>query len=397
MTIQIIDAARVLTGHRTAYSPGSIVIDDRLLAWVGPTADLPARWLGGTARITLPGASVLPGLIDAHVHLTFDCTGQTSAGDPIESTQAVVDRIRAGSHALMRSGVTTVRDLGAPRHTTITPNPTPGPRMLTSGAPLTVPRGHCHFLGGVVSTISDIDRLVAENARRGASWIKVMVTGGWTAGGHSSPYSPQFTDTQLAAIVSAARAHHLPVAAHAHGTTGIRQAVDAGVDSIEHCTWMTPTGFHLDTGLVREIADRRILVCPTINHHARSATGRLPWSIRREHLTTMLAAEVQLIPGTDAGIPSTPPGRLADSLSIYTDLGYTPAGILELATRRAANALGIGHLTGTLTAGRSADLLAVPGNPTQNLQALTTPILVVTAGQIYRTDDIPHAQEDTCA
>jgi imidazolonepropionase-like amidohydrolase len=111
----------------------------------------------------------------------------------------------------------------------------------------------------------------------------------------------------------------------------------------------------------------------------------------------MLDAGVQLIPGSDSGIPHTPHDRYADSLSTYTDLGYTPTEVIDLATRRAAEALRIGHLTGTLTAGQSADLIAVAGDPTRNPETLTTPSLVVAAGKLHYPDAETTTEEDTCA
>ncbi|PPJ02531.1 metal-dependent hydrolase family protein [Nocardia cyriacigeorgica] len=398
MSTHIITAARVLTGCGATHAPGAVVVDESKIAWVGPASDLPGDWQGvGVERIDLPEATVLPGLIDAHVHLAFG-----GATNPLGAVQAttqldVAATIRAGLAELVAAGVTTVRDLGAPRYTDIDTLTRlhSRPRVLTTTIPLTVAGGHCHGLGGAVDTFTGIRGLVAANAARGADWIKIMGSGGFTAGGASSPYEPQFTDIQVRAAVDAAHDHGLPVAVHAHGTAAIRQAVAAGVDSIEHCTWMTVDGFELDHGVVREIAAREILVCPTINHLARSATGRLPWPVRRDHLRVMLDAGVQLIPGSDAGIPHTPPGRYPHSLSIYLDIGMSPAEVIDLATRQAAEALRVGHLTGTLAAGLSADLIAVPDDPTRDLNLLTTPILTMAAGHLHYPDATPEAEEDT--
>ncbi|MBF6094973.1 amidohydrolase family protein [Nocardia cyriacigeorgica] len=398
MSTYIITAPRVLTGCGATHAPGAVVVDESKIAWVGPASDLPGDWQGGgVERIDPPEATVLPGLIDAHVHLAFG-----GAIYPLAAVQAttqldVAATIRAELAELGAAGVTTVRDLGAPRYTDIDTLTRlhNRPRVLTATIPLTVAGGHCHGLGGAVDTLTGIRDLVAANAARGADWIKIMGSGGFTTGAASSPYEPQFTDIQVRAAVDAAHDHGLPVAVHAHGTAAIRQAVAAGVDSIEHCTWMTVDGFDLDHGVVREIADRGILVCPTINHLARSAAGRLPWPVRRDHLRVMLDAGVQLIPGSDAGIPHTPPRRYPHSLPIYLDLGLSPAAVIDLATRHAAEALRIGHLTGTLAAGLSADLIAVPGDPTRDLNLLTRPILTMAAGHMHYADATPEAEEDT--
>ncbi|WP_067865924.1 amidohydrolase family protein [Nocardia shimofusensis] len=400
MSAHIITAARVLIGHGATHTPGAVVVEEGKIAWVGPTSDLPGEWSNlGVGQIDLPEATVLPGLIDAHVHLAFGGAVHPPAAVPATTRLDVANIIRAGLAELLDAGVTTVRDLGAPHYTdrdtlTRTYN---RPRVLTAAIPLTVTGGHCHGLGGAVDSIAGIQDMVAANAAHGADWIKIMGSGGFTTGGASSPYEPQFTDTQVAAAVDAAHDHGLPVAAHAHGTAAIRQAVAAGVDSIEHCTWMTADGFDLDHGLVREIADQGILVCPTINYLARSATGRLPWPVRRDHLRVMLDAGVRLVPGSDAGIPHTPLGRYPHSLPAYLDLGLSPAEVIDLATRRVADALRIGHLTGTLAAGFTADLIAVPGDPTRDLDQLTTPILTVAAGKLHHSDATPEAEEGTRA
>ncbi|WP_280215804.1 amidohydrolase family protein [Nocardia cyriacigeorgica] len=400
MSARIITAARVLTGCGATHAPGAVVVDEDKIAWVGPASNLPVNWQGvGVERMDLPQASVLPGLIDAHVHLAFGGTAHLPAAIQATTRLDAAATIRAGLAELLGAGVTTVRDLGAPRYTaidTLTQHHT-RPRVLTATIPLTVVGGHCHSLGGAVDTLTEIRDLVAANAARGADWIKIMGSGGFTTGGTSSPYEPQFTDTQVRAAVDTAHDQGLPIAAHAHGTAAIRQAVAAGVDSIEHCTWMTADGFDLDHGVVREIADRKILVCPTINHLARSAAGRLPWPIRRDHLRAMLDAGVRLIPGSDSGIPHTPPRRYPYSLPAYLDLGLTPAEVIDLATRQAADALRIGHLTGTLAAGLSADLIAVPGDPTRDLDLLTRPILTVAAGHLHYPNATRRAEEDTGA
>lgn len=400
MSALIITAARVLTGCGATHAPGAVVVDEGKIAWVGPASDLPGDWLGAYAeRIDLPQASVLPGLIDAHVHLAFGRAAHPPAAIQATTRLDSAATICAGLAELLGAGVTTVRDLGAPRYIdidTLTRHHI-RPRVLTATIPLTVAGGHCHSLGGAVDTLPEIRGLVATNAARGADWIKIMGSGGFTTGGTSSPYEPQFTDTQVRAAVDTAHDHGLPIAAHAHGTAAIKQAVAARVDSIEHCTWMTADGFDLDHGLVREIVDREILVCPTINHLARTAIGRLPWPIRRDHLQLMLEAGVRLIPGSDSGIPHTPPGRYPHSLPAYLDLGLSPAEVIDLATRQAAEALRAGHLTGTLAAGLSADLIAVTGDPTRDLDLLTTPILTMAAGHLHYPDSTPEAEENASA
>ncbi|WP_067469765.1 amidohydrolase family protein [Nocardia amamiensis] len=371
----VLTADRVLTGAGAPIRSGAVAVDGDRIVWIGTVGDLPARW-NAADRIDVPDGTLLPGMIDSHVHLSL-----------AESPDLARERDIAA--LILRSGVTTVRDLGGPGPHVPAP---PGLRVTAAGVPLTVPDGHCHHLGGAVTTTADIGGRITTAAAAGARWIKAMVTGGFTTSGHTSPYTTQFTGSQLAAIVTAAREHGLRVAAHAHGTAGIRQAVRAGVDSIEHCTWMSEDGFDFDRGLVVEIAAAGITVCPTINEHARNAVGRLPWAVRREHLSVMLAAGVTLIPGTDSGIPHSRHDRFPQSLPAYTDLGLSAGEVVELCGRAAADALGLAEEIGTLARGRAADLIAVSGDPTRDLTALTRPILVMTAGNLHHHEPVP--QED---
>jgi imidazolonepropionase-like amidohydrolase len=392
MTHTVIHADRLVTGRdKTVLTPGSIAIEGDRISWVGTPHDPATRTHEhAMARVLhLSGTTLLPGLIEAHTHLCFGAQA-TAPADPI---RAAAD----AAAELLSVGVTTARDLGA--HHSVTAAALPafgtGPRIITAGVPLTTRAGHCHALGGAITDPLEAERVIAFNLEHGAQWIKVMVTGGFTGNGASSPYHHQFSNRHLEAIMSIARGYQVPVAAHAHGTDGVRQALDLGMDTLEHCTWMTPDGFDLDLNLVDRLARARTPVCPTINHAARHATGRLPWNVRRAHLRVMIEAGVRLIPGTDSGIPNTPYHLFAHSLAGYTDLGMDPLEVIEAATGHSAHAIGIGALTGALTPGKSADLIAVTGDPTTDLAALVNPVMVMVAGRIHQAVSTPDSDSDS--
>lgn len=294
----------------------------------------------------------------------------------------------ASASALLSAGVTTARDLGAPRYLDVAvrerirTGAAPGPDLLLATTPLTTYGGHCWFLGGQSGDEAELRDLVRANDERGADWIKVMVTGGFTTG-PSSPFTPQFESGAVRAVVEEAHSLGMPVAAHAHATSGIRVALDAGVDTVEHCTWLTPNGFDIDLGLVDRLADRGPVVCPTVNHSARQAHGRLPWAWRSAHLRMMRDAGVRFVVGTDSGIPRSPHDRYVDSLPPYEDLGMTPLEIIELATHGTASALGIGNVTGSVEVGKRADVLAVDGDPSGNLQDLQNLTFVMADGRLH--------------
>ena len=190
-----------------------------------------------------------------------------------------------------------------------------------------------------------------------------MATGGFMTGG-SAPWYAQFSAEQLAVVVAEARRLDKPVAAHAHGVEGIRRAVEAGVTTIEHCSFVTETNErHFDERLAAQIAERGIFVCPTVNVNApyvAELTGRAVG----ENVMKMRDAGVRIIAGTDAGINNNPHHQYAGGLqALVSLLGFKPAEVIAMATTEAAAALGLGSVTGRLAPGYDADLIVVDGDP----------------------------------
>ncbi|MEV6671346.1 amidohydrolase family protein [Streptomyces sp. NPDC051162] len=393
----LVMAGRVLTEPGGGYvEDGAVFVQGDRIAAVGPRAEVEAAVPGDVRRISLPDATVLPGLIDCHVHLAFD-----AGADPVGALQESDDAglllgmaKRAGQ--LVRSGVTTARDLGdrgglAMRlRDAIAQGDVPGPRVLAAGRPLTVPGGHCWFLGGEVEGEEAIREMVRRNAADGADVIKVMATGGGlTKGGHAT-WESQFTADELRVVVAEARALGLPVAAHAHGTEGIAAAVAAGVNTIEHCTWMTDGGFDAREDVVADIAAKGIQVCPAASPNWRAFAERFGYEradVLFARVRWMAEQGVSLIAGTDAGVPRAEFDNLVGSLEFFRYLGFPEARIIDMATVDAARALGIAEETGRLAAGYRADLLVVGGDPLDDLEALRDVRLVLAGGR-------PHVPEN---
>jgi imidazolonepropionase-like amidohydrolase len=226
---------------------------------------------------------------------------------------------------------------------------------------------------------------VRGNADAGADVIKVMVTGG-----HLTPSGPgmaesQFTGAQLKLVVEEAHARGLPVAAHAHGTDGIVDAIEAGVDTIEHCTWLHDTGFKMPVEVIERIAAAGISVCPAIGRNWLRYAERFGTEITDELLGRLRHLEehgVRMCAGTDAGIPGERFGALVDGLAAFRYVGMGTERIIELATVDSAAALGLTGTTGRLAEGLSADLVAVEGDPLTDLNALRTVRLVLTRGHV---------------
>ncbi|MEX2982467.1 amidohydrolase family protein [Streptomyces sp. C36] len=384
-------AGRVLTGPGGDWiADGAVFVRDESIVAIGPRAEVEAAVSQDVPRMSLPDATVLPGLIDCHVHLAFDA-GPDPVGVVKESGDA--DLLlgmakRAGQ--LLRNGVTTVRDLGdrgglALRlRDAIAAGDVPGPRILAAGRPLTVPGGHCWFLGGEVEGEDAIREMVRRNADEGVDVIKVMATGGGlTPGGHAS-WQSQFTTDELRVVVEEAHRLGLPVAAHAHGTEGITAAVAAGVDTIEHCTWMTDGGFEAREEVAAAIAAKGIQVCPAASPNWRAFAERFGYERADAvfaRVRWMAEQGISLIAGTDAGVPWAVFDNFVGSLEFFLHLGFTESRIIDMATAEAARALGLAEQTGRLAAGYRADLLVVDGNPLEDLGALRNIRLVLAAGR----------------
>ncbi|MFJ3586827.1 amidohydrolase family protein [Streptomyces sp. NPDC090127] len=391
-TQALISAGHMVIGpHERRLSDGAVLVRDGVITDAGPRAEVEARAPAGIARHDHPDGTLLPGLIDAHVHLALD-----AGPDPVtalrEADDATVSKGMAErARALLDAGVTTVRDLGDRNglvvrlRDAVASGRLPGPRILAAGTPVTGPGGHCWFLGGEVSGAQAIRELVRQNAAMGVDVIKVMATGGGITKDGPPIWSAQFTTEELRVVVAEAADAGLPVAAHAHGTEGIRAAVEAGVTTIEHCTWIDQDGFRLLDDVVDEIASRGIHVCPAASPDWRGFAQRFG-AARAETmfggLRRMRERGVSLITGTDAGVSRAVFDDFVSSLEFFAHLGCTPPEIVDLATHHTARALGLLD-TGTLAPGHRADLLVVRGDPLRDLQALREVRLVMAGGRLH--------------
>ena len=388
----LISAGQVVTAaDREPIRDGAVLVDDGVLTAVGPRAEVAAQAAADAHRAHHPTATLLPGLIDTHVHLVFDASPDPVGTLREQDDTALLLDMAGRARQLLEAGVTTVRDLGDRaglalrlRHA-VASGALVGPRVLAAGPPLTPPGGHCWFLGGEVTGGEEALRQAVRDAvARGVDVVKVMATGGRLTKGGPDVWERQFSEAELRAVVAEAHAAGLPVAAHAHGTEGIAAAVAAGVDTLEHCTWMAKGGFDVRPELVGEIADRGIRVCPAPSPNWRLFAERFGQQAAKElfaRVRSMADRGVRLIAGTDAGVPHAVFDRFWSSLEFFAHLGFTPAQVLAMATTEAAEALGVGGDTGRLAPGYRADLLVVEGDPLADLAALREVRLVVAGGR----------------
>jgi imidazolonepropionase-like amidohydrolase len=390
MPEEVLTAPRVITGAETVVD-GAVVLGDRLVSWAGRAQALPDEY-GGLPRTDYPGATILPGLIDSHVHLGFDGGPDPAARMRAQTDEQQLVLMLHNARDLLGVGVTTARDLGARSflgvvvRDAIASGLARGPRLVAAGPPVTVTGGHCWFMGGEADSEDDLRRIVRTHHKHGADLIKVMATGGFMTSG-SAPWYAQFTTEQLAVIVAEAQRVDMAVAAHAHGLEGIRRAVAAGVTTIEHCSWVTETNERFfDERVAAETAERGIVVCPTINVNAPYVTELTGVPVG-ENVRRMWEMGVRIIAGTDAGIDNTPHHQYAGGLAAMVSLlGFRPVDVIAMATTEAAAALGLGAVTGRLAPGYEADLIVVDGDPLADIAALVRLRRVVARGRDYVPD-----------
>ncbi len=391
---QLLSAHQLLVGPRgQRFSPGALLIDDDRITAVGTVAEVEQRADPDAHRLDHPQATILPGLVNGHVHLGFD-----SGADPAAALRASTDEellAAMGQRARLHlaAGVTTIRDLGdrdgliTELRRSVERGEVAGPRIRAACAPLTPPGGHCSFLGGEVSGPEQIRSRVRDNARRGADVIKVMANGGQTSPDGPRMTDAQFTPHELSLIVEQAHALGLPVAVHAYTSEVIAAAVEAGVDTVEHCTFMGPDGaVDLRDSVAATMAARDIAASPALPSQWRAMWDKLgPERSQRiaERLHWLRDHGVPLLFGSDAGVPVSHHGDPVSTLELYEHIGVPPERILELATTASARGLGLAAETGALRPGLAADVVVVDGDPLVDLQKLREPALVLSAGRAF--------------
>ena len=371
---------RVIDGEGRSLERATLVVRGEQIVAVGSSRDV--RVPRGTHVIDGRGLTVLPGLIDCHVHLCLGGEPDVVATVATESPAFTLLKAARFSRQTLAAGFTTVRDLGFRDHAifslkqAVESGLLPGPRILGAGLAICMPGGHARFIGREVAGITAVTAAVRDQVAAGAEVIKLIASGGVLTPG-TSPDDAQLTEEELTAAVKEAQRTGCRVAAHAHGATGMKNAVRAGVHSIEHGTLMDEEAGTL-------MKQRGVFVVPTLSALATTATCGsgcgIPESavtkaksMVKRHEKSFRQAHNCGIPialGTDAGTPFNYHGENAQELERMVALGMSPMEAIVAATSAAARLLGIEHSVGTLTAGKQADLVIVEGNPLEKIGLL---------------------------
>jgi len=355
----------------------------------------------GDTVVDLGSLTVLPGLIDVHTHITmdtnFDPYHELTSTDAKEAINGVVN-----ARTTLMAGFTSIRNVGAGGYTdvdlrdAVDAGQVPGPHMQVSGPALGITGGHCddnllpiryHVTGeGVADGIAAVQQKVRQNIKYGVDVIKICATGGVLSKGDNLQAS-QYTLEEMKAIAADAHRLGLKVAAHAHGAQGILWASEAGIDSIEH-------GSFIDAAGIAELKKNGTYLVPTLYlEDWMMENGHLPpfyqqkmkdaIAVAKPNIRRAYEAGVKIALGTDAAV--YPHGLNAHEVEVYVrDLGMTPLAAIQSATLNAADLMGWTDRTGSLDAGKWADVIAVDGNPLADVKLLQNVKFVMKAGVVYR-------------
>ncbi|HZV80042.1 MAG TPA: amidohydrolase family protein [Candidatus Binatus sp.] len=362
-----------------AIPNGAVLVEDGRIKAVGPRASL-ARASKGATVIDAPG-TLMPGMINLHAHLDSLCGPDFLTHALLISEANAVMVCADSARRTVLAGVTTVRDLGTKYASAIAVRDAvnrgwvPGPRILSAGQLVCMTGGHGWFIADEADGTDDMRKKVRKNLKRGADCIKVIATGGVLSPGVEVG-SSQLDPDELETAVHEAHKAGKRVAAHAIGNQGIKNALRAGVDTIEH-------GCYLDDEAIKLFKKTGATWVPTlcaphflhehlaeVPDYARRKTEQV-YDAHRASFRLALRSGVTIAAGTDAGTPFNHHGLFATELSLMTALGMSAEQALESATSGAARAAGIEHETGTLVVGKSADLIAVDGDPRKDITATT--------------------------
>jgi len=375
-----IRSVRVIDGTGRTIERATVVIRGTKIAAIGSDRDLSLP--RGTTKIDGRGLTLLPGLIDCHVHLCLGAEPDVVDAFAKETPALTLLKSSRSARQTLEAGFTTVRDVGSRDHSIFTLQQAidaglvPGPRIVAAGLAICMIGGHARFIGQEVEGVQQVRAVVRAQISAGASVIKVIASGGVLTPG-TSPEQAQMTVEELQAAVEEAHRAGRKVAAHAHGSSGMKNALRAGVHSIEHATLM-------DEEAAAMMKQQGVFMVPTLSalattaacrlgcgipesalNKAKSMTKRHQVSFKKAHRSGILIAM-----GTDAGTPFNYHGDNAQELERMVALGMTPMEAIVASTAVAARLIGIHDQVGTIEKGKLADLLLFEGNPLRRIDLL---------------------------
>jgi imidazolonepropionase-like amidohydrolase len=412
--VYLIRAARLIDGSGApAVLDPVVVVEGGVITavWQGeaPEGAVPT----GAEVIELAGHTLLPGLIDSHVHLNFPGDGTLLEEWMTEPDGVLQTYSTLAAQTALHGGITTIRDTGSRNSTTfdlrraLELSNAPAPRMLLCGSPVTMTGGHTWPLGGEADGVEGVRRRVRELAKDGADWIKVMATGGGTR--NTMSWKASYSVAELAAIVDEAHNLNRKVTVHCLSARGIEGAIDAGADQIEHASFFVDGAGHqeFEPAVAERMAASGIAVTPTLSVRAfvvmkiESESNRSPqrqadldqWRLMLDgglaQFSRMQQMGINFVAGTDAGWMYSPFNGLPEEMALMNEGGIAALDVIAAATGKAAATLGIGDRVGQVAVGMEADLISVNGDPLTDLRRLNRVAMVMSRGRLIRDGSTP--------
>ena len=376
-----------------------ILVDGERIRQVAPLTELKKEDTKGDEVLDFRDFYVMPGMIDGHLHLSFSASEQPLNELYGDDDSEILLRMVKAAVTELQSGVTTVRDCGSRGMSIlklrdfIKKGIIQGPDIIASGMPITVTGGHCNFCGLEADTAEEAVKAVRWLCKEGVDYIKVMVSGGNMTPGSNSMID-QYGEDTLRRIVEEAHQRGKQVAGHVHSVDGIRRAVAAGFDILEHCSYKTWSGEGYDESLAESIRDAKIAVNPAMGKAyilPPELAAPLPdkvamWAdFQKSRFSTtekMYRKGISVFAGTDAGCKNTKFDEFYLTLDMMEKkIHMTKEDVLLAATGYGAKALGIDHLVGSIEEGKQADLICVKANPLESFLNLKEIAMVMKKGE----------------
>lgn len=387
-----------MTGPDTPARPADVLVENGRISRIAPPgggAGRPAA--DGGSVFDLGGAYVMPGLIDAHCHITL--SGGLVEAELAHDPRTRILRAADNARRTLLAGITTIRDTcglddsDVLLRDAIAAGHVPGPRIVACGRMITMTGGHGWFYGQEVDGPDAVRRAVRERIKARTDWVKFMASGGFAEEGEQ-PASSQLDADELEAGVREAAKAGRKTCAHAHGAPAIKNCLRAGIDSIEHASF-------LDREAIDLLRQRNGFIVPTFSiYYKMKETGadhdlpayvvelaRRAWDLKVERFLDAYRAGVRVAAGSDNGSPAASHPDIATELEIFVRIGLSPYEALRAATADAAALLGLDEEIGTLEPGRRADLIVLKDNPLSDVSAVRGVAGVFKDGVVIRADD----------
>jgi len=387
---------------------GAVLIEDDEIVQVGPEKDIRIPEGAMATEFNYEGKTILPGLVDCHVHLVGIPDGRAGDETAVESDEVLTLQAAKNARIHLYSGVTTIRDCGAKNKTTfmlkeaVKMGVTPAPRMIICGRPLAIIGGHLSYFGIQATGIDECRANVRQLMKEGSDFIKITATGGSTR--TSFPFLPSFNVDELTAIIDETHKFGKHTVAHCASSQGMINVLDAGIDTIVHGYYKEPNGSYLYRPEISErLVKQNVYVNPTLHQgtesydaliekaknlpltddeQAKVDTFKAGRDISIENISRMREDGVNLVCGSDSAWNYYKMGEFQKEILTHVEIGMSAPEAIRSATIESARSCGVDHIVGTLELGKQADLLVVDGDPVENITDIFNVVDVFQSGNL---------------